>query len=124
MAGDWIKWSKGLTQKREVVALANKLRISRREMAAVLMEVWSWADGETVDGHAPSVTKAFLDELTGVTGLGAAMAHADVGWLLEDDTGIIFPNFDRHNGSTAKHRLLAAERKRRERQNSPHHVTM
>jgi len=113
MAGDWIKWTKGLTRKREVVAIASRLEISRREVASTLMEVWEWADDNTVDCHVPSVTKAFLDELTGVTGIADAMENER--WLLETDSGISFPNFERHNGQTAKERALASNRQKRRR---------
>src|SRR5687768_14131512 len=119
MAGEWIKWTKGLTRKREVVALSQMLKLSRREVACCLMEIWEWADDNTTDGHVPSVTETFLDDLVGVTGFGAAMTSRGVGWLLVDDAGIIFPNFERHNGKPAKTRALAAERKRREREKSP-----
>ena len=116
MAIGWIKWTVGLTKKREVVTLAKKLKLSRREMAAVLMEVWEWADENTLDGHVLGVTPAFIDELVNVPRLGAAMASKDVGWLLVDDAGIGFPNFLRHNGKCAKERALAAERKRLQRE--------
>jgi hypothetical protein len=38
-----------------------------------------------------------------------------VGWLEIDESGVTFPNFDRHNGESAKARGLAAERKRNQR---------
>ena len=42
MAGDWIAWTKGLTLKREVVAIANRLGLDRRVVACLCMEAWEW----------------------------------------------------------------------------------
>ena len=113
MAGDWIKWEKGLAWKPEVLAIAAKLKKTRKEVAATLMELWEWADEITDDGHAASVTFVTVDERTGVTGLSRAMS--EVGWLQATEDGVLFPKFVRHNGASAKARLLAAERKRNER---------
>ncbi len=110
----WVKWTKGLTRKREVVAIAAALGIGRHETAARLMEVWEWADDNTTGCHVPSVTQTFLDEIAGVTGFAAAMVS--VGWLSVSADGLTFPNFERHNGDTAKSRALAAERKRKQRE--------
>ena len=115
MALDWIKWSVGLTKKREVAVLASRLKMSRREMAGTLMELWEWADNETMDGNVPGVDGAFIDDVIGVPGLAAAMASPDVGWLLIDNHGVIFPKFLKHNGQSAKKRALAADRKRQQR---------
>jgi hypothetical protein len=79
------------------------------------MEVWEWADENTLDGHVLGVTKKFIDELVGVPGLADAMAAEDIGWLMVDDAGVVFPNFCRHNGKSAKQRALTAERKRLQR---------
>ncbi len=121
MAGDWIAWTKGLTLKREVIAIANTLGLDRRIVACLCMEAWEWADSNTVDGHADSVTNVTLDAVTGVTGFGQAML--EVGWLLEDDRGIIFPRWERWNAQSAKKRLQNAERKRRQRDRQRPHVT-
>jgi len=114
VADGWIAWQKGLTLKREVVAMANALGLDRRIVACLCMEVWEWADSNTENGHAVSVTNVTLDAVTNVTGFGRAML--DVGWLIEDAEGIGFPNFDRWNTRTAKKRLKDAERQRFHRQ--------
>lgn len=44
MAGDWLKWTKGLARKPEVLHIAAQLGRSRHEVASVLMELWEWAD--------------------------------------------------------------------------------
>lgn len=98
----WIKWTKGLSLKREVVAMATALKIDRRMVAALCMELWEWADENTVDGNVPGVTVSIVDEITRVDGFAQAMS--DERWLFENDEGIWFPNFERHNGKSAKRR--------------------
>lgn len=114
MATQWIKWTKGLTRKREVVAISSALGIGRHETAARLMEVWEWADDNTIGCHVPSVTETFIDEVAGVTGFANSMVS--IGWLSVSEDGLTFPNFERHNGETAKSRALASERKRKQRE--------
>jgi hypothetical protein len=121
MAGDWIVWTKGLTLKREIMAIADRLGLDRRIVACHCMEAWEWADSNTTDGHADGMTKVTLDAVTGVTGFGQAMI--DVGWLLEDDRGIIFPCWQRWNTASAKKRQQNAERKRRQREREGAAVT-
>src|SRR5690606_21813271 len=73
-----------------------------------LVKVWRWFDAHTEDGNAHGVTYALVDHVSGVTGFGEAMALA--GWLVQDGTILRLPNFDRHNGKTAKNRALTAKR--------------
>jgi len=73
-----------------------------------LLKIWRWFDQQTIDGNAPSVTLALLDNVCGVTGFAKAMC--DVGWLIESVGGVSLPNFDWHNGKTAKARCLTAKR--------------
>lgn len=118
VAGEWIKWTKGLTRKREIVAIASMLQLDRRIVACCCMELWEWADDNTINGHVPSVTKTFLDELVCVTGFGGALQK--VGWLEcceePENESITFVNFERHNGKPGKHRALASDRKRKQRE--------
>lgn len=125
MAGDWIKWSKGLARKREVVLIASALGHDRRYIAGALMELWEWVDENVTDLSRPErdtddavVELAadalhLLDVVVGVEGLAGAMVS--VGWLKQRNGRLELPNFFRHNGSTAKDRALAALRKKRQR---------
>ena len=111
MAGDWIKWEKGLVAKPEVAQIARAVRISRHEAAARLMVVWEWADGATADGHIPGATVEDIDEVAGVVGFAATMARTiPHPWLEADSRGIRLINFGRHNGVTAKARALVGNR--------------
>jgi len=107
MAG-WIAWHKGLHRKPEVFQIAKQLKVSRREAACMCIEVWEWADENTVDGQVDGMNPAELSEAVGIPGI-AESKHAS-GWLLSDVRGLIFPNFDRWNGETAKRRLQSAKR--------------
>lgn len=121
MAQGWIKYTTGFARKPEVLRIAAQLGISRHAAAGILMEkVYGWLD-ETIEtsnidqnGHAvvlmgPSPMQLF-DAQTEVPGLADAMSAA--GWLKARSDSLVFPNFSRHNGSTAKARALDTARKR------------
>lgn len=108
MAGDWIKYDVSTSDKPEVWEIATALDIDPDAVVGKLLRVWAWFDSQTENGNAPSVTKALLDRRVGVTGFVNAMIAA--GWMSESDGDISVPNFDRHNGQTAKKRCLTAKR--------------
>lgn len=111
MAGHWIPWECGLVRKREVLVIAKHLRVSRREAAAMCMEVWEWAQEQSLDGLVHNVAPEDISDALAISGIGEAMVAA--GWLVASDSCVQFPNWERFNGRPAKARLLAAERKRR-----------
>ncbi|MCY1289834.1 hypothetical protein D9M70_389440 [compost metagenome] len=108
MAGDWIKFELATLDKPEVCQLADLANIDMDAVVGKLLRVWGWFDQHTENGNAPSVSKRLLDRLVGVTGFCDFMKS--VGWMFEDDGVISLPRFDRHNGKTAKNRLLTAKR--------------
>lgn len=105
MAGDWIPWQKGLTKRREVLAVARKARRSSRECAAILMEFWEWADSETSTGELPSITLEQLPEIITGTNKSFWQAVVDEGWLTQSKQGLAIPRFERWLGNSAKKRL-------------------
>lgn len=132
MAGDWIKWQKGLTRKPEVIQIAARLGLSRHAAAGLLMEVWEWTDdhveidetlsGSDTDTRPGSVRLGdsptlLFDATFGVSGLADAMTA--VGWMIVRSGSLVFPNFARHNGKSAKTRALDASRKRTARESGP-----
>lgn len=108
MAGDWIKFQIDTPDKPEVVAIASRLGIDPDAVVGKLIRVWSWFDKHTVDGNAESVTLAFLDRITGVTGFGEQMVY--VGWLHQNGSTLTMVNFAYHNGKSAKSRALGRDR--------------
>ena len=116
MAGDWLKVEASTWEKPEVWQMSQDLDLDLDTVVGKLLRVWSWFDQQTVDGNAPSVTVSFLDSRVGVTGFCDAMKT--VGWMREKGGQVFLPNFDRHNGQTAKDRALSAKRQRNYRSRS------
>ncbi len=127
MAGNWIKWIKGLTNRREVVILSSKLGRDRHEIAGRLMVLWEWCDDNTKDEDADESLNVslnlgdkpfdFLDALLGLPGMAEAMASTEVRWLEVRSGGrIVFPKLARHNGTSAKTRAYEALKKSRQRE--------
>jgi len=108
MAGDWIKFELTTLDKPEVCQIADLADIDPDAVVGKLMRVWGWFDQQTENGNAPSVSKKLLDRLVGVIGFCEHMKS--VAWMIELDGVISLPHFDRHNGKTAKNRLLTAKR--------------
>lgn len=109
MAGEWIKFEASTPEKREVFSITVAMGWDDPDLTVgKLLKVWRWFDQQTVDGNAPSVTAALLDKIIGTPGFAQAMC--DVGWLVSDAYGLSLPNFERHNGKTAKDRALTAKR--------------
>lgn len=113
MAGFWIAWEVGLTKKQEIFVISKKLGVSRREAAAMCMEVWEWAQNISIDGLIPGINASDVSEAVSVNGIGEAMEK--VGWLLNGDGSVQFPKWDRYNGRSAKSRFLNASRVRNHR---------
>lgn len=123
MAIPWIKFEVTTSDKIEVGLIADILKIDPDAVVGKLLRVWSWFDENTTDGNASvtqnalqecyrcnasSVTKALLDRRAGVTGFCDAMIQ--VGWMVELDGTIALPNFNRHNGESAKKRAEGGKR--------------
>ncbi|UOF80823.1 hypothetical protein [Caudoviricetes sp.] len=116
MAGDWIKVQKDTPDKPEVLAIASRMNLDPDAVVGKLIRIWSWFDTHTIDGNALSVTFAFLDRLTGVTGFAEQVAL--VGWLEQNGQSLMLPNFGNHNGETAKKRSLGKKRTEKHRSNA------
>jgi hypothetical protein len=108
MAIPWLKIEATLPKKPEVLRIAAHLKTDRFSIVGRLVEVWAWADQHSIDGNAMDVTEDFLNELAGHKHFCTALRK--VGWLSGEDGALTFPNFDRHNGTTAKTRATGAKR--------------
>lgn len=116
MANDWIKMRMNLPDDPAVIGIASRTKLSPLDVVARLYVLWCWADEQADDGFLPNVTPAFLDAKVKRAGFAEAMAAKGVEWLIIEPDGIRFPNFDRHNGASAKKRALETEKKRRQRE--------
>lgn len=115
MAGDWIKMRQDLHDDPSVVLIALKVQIDEDSVVGKLHKLWCWADKHTTDGFAPAIGEKWVDRYVSKPGFASAMVEA--GWLSFNDSGIVFPNFDRHNGQSAKTRVEATLRQRLSRKN-------
>ena len=120
----WVKRTKGLSSKREILIMANFLAVDRRMVAGVFMDWIDWADEETTDGFIDGMTVDQIDTVVNYENFGRALLLVD--WIKEDNRGLYIVNFDRHNGESAKKRALdqrrqAVMRERKKREKT--HVT-
>jgi hypothetical protein len=104
----WLKIDEETPDKPEMWVMAELLTIDVDAVFGKAFRVWRWFDKHTEEGNAPGVTFLLFDRLVGLTGFAAAMEK--VGWLIKTEDGICLPNFDRHNGQTAKNRANTAVR--------------
>jgi len=124
MAGDWIKMRSDLFTHPKVVRMSSALKADGRpalladRMRTVggLMAVWCLFDAHSTDGRLASYSLEAIDEQVGMPGFGHAMAAVE--WIAEDATGLVLPEFDKHNGQSAKRRAQEADRKREARKSS------
>lgn len=115
MAVSWIKIEVVLPDKQEVIAMARMLKFKDTDMVVgKLIRLWAWADLQTVDGDCVMCTDDFIDRT--VFCKGFAKALRSVGWLTGEDGALGFPNFERHNGETAKARAESARRMAKSRE--------
>jgi hypothetical protein len=113
LAGDWIKFELATIDKPEVLQMAEILGTTSDDVVGKLLRVWGWFDQRSINGDAGGVTSVtlmkFIDRHVGSNGFAACMKK--VGWLTDDG----LPNFERHNGETAKNRALTNKRMKRMR---------
>ncbi len=105
---NWIKMCTDLQTHPKVVALSMRLKIPVYAAVGALHAVWSIADQHSVDGVL-DMTPEGLDLLTGIPGISAAMQG--IGWLEVQGETVVIPDFDVHQGHSAKARAKDAARK-------------
>ena len=113
MAGDWIKIQHALSDKPEVHLIASRLGIDPDAVVGKLIRLWTWFDQQTSSAcNAVTVTDVTLDRICHRDGFASAVRS--VNWLAFSETpdgpAVTLPNFDRHNGETAKERALTNDR--------------
>jgi hypothetical protein len=127
--GEWVKWTKGLEEKPEVIFMAARLGREPEEIAGRLMKLWRWCDDHItendIDARTMDVTillgdqaLTFVDRKLGLTGMAELMTSPEVRWLTVRSGGrITFPKLAHHNLKPAKVRAQDARRK----QSRSHH---
>jgi hypothetical protein len=110
MAGEWIKVEAATADKPEVLRIARILKLDHDTVFGKLVRLWSWIDTNSVDGVVDGVVDADLDCICRCAGFTSACVA--VGWLQYDASAerVSLPNFDRHNGETAKQRDMKNRR--------------
>lgn len=113
MAADWIKMRVDLPTHPKVVRIASACEADRLRVIGGLLSVWGLFDAHSVDGKLEGYTPKVMDETIGFPGFSDAMIA--VGWLEFDGFSLWMPQFDEHNGQSAKKRAQDADRKRNDR---------
>lgn len=124
MAGDWIAMQTALWDAPEVLKMSLALLGAGRHSAearaaakcqvvGALFRLWSIFDSQTVDGTLDGYDADTVDSVVGMPGFAMNLQH--VGWLVVNEQSITMPAFDRWLGQSAKRRIQATERKRKER---------
>lgn len=116
MAGDWIKLRTNLAGDPAVKLMARELRETVYSVVGRLHALWSWADQHTDDGNLPFTVLSDIDDVVDRRGFSEKLVS--VGWMevSESGTGVLIPNWERHNGKSAKKRCLDSEAQRRKRE--------
>lgn len=114
----WIKFRKKLLTDGRVRAVSRECHVDRVTVIGALVTLWSLADDHADDdGVMTGFVAADVDEECGVPGLCAALP-AD--WIDLTGAYVRLPEYADHNGTTAKRRAEASERKRKQRERDGH----
>jgi hypothetical protein len=118
VAGDWIKMRANLHTHPKVVRMSSALSADRLRIVGGLHAVWCLFDEHSEDGRLDGYSSAAIDDHIGFPGFAQAMQR--VHWLTSDTSSVALPEFDKHNGQSAKRRAMDADRKREKRaENAP-----
>ena len=113
MAGDWIKFRKKLCRDGRVISTARKCNASSVTVIGALVTLWCLADEYCEEnGTLPGYTKDDLEREIGVPGFIDALPND---WFSLVGETPQLPNYQEHNGDTAKKRMCNAKRVTRHR---------
>ena len=113
MVPSWIKMRVDLDRHPKVKRMARVLKADRLRVIGGLWAVWALFDTYSPDGLLEFETIDDIDDDIRWPGFAAAMA--EVGWLVETSDGVVAPDYEAHNGPTAKRRAQDTKRKAGER---------
>lgn len=113
----WIKLRTNLADDPSVWLIADTLELDHYAVIGRLCAMWAWFDGQaTAENPWVAVTTAALDKRLGCPGWCDACCAA--GWLIIEEGRVGIPNFERHNGQSAKDRALTQSRQFKHRDRS------
>ena len=116
MAADWIKMRTDLQTHPKIVRILSATSTDKFRVIGGLHAVWTVFDTHSTDGVLRGYTPELLDHVIGWDGFSRAMEA--VGWLLFDGLETLsLPEFETHNGQSAKRRAEDQKRKKSSRQN-------
>jgi hypothetical protein len=120
MAGDWIKMRSDLFTHPKVVRIASAVKADTLRTVGGLMSVWCLFGAHSTDGILDGYTPETLDDHLRWPGFAAAMTLVNWLHITKDENGesLALPEFDTHNGQSAKRRVQDADRKREGRKTS------
>jgi hypothetical protein len=109
----WIRIDGSTPHKPEIGRLADALGCTLEEGFFQFVTLYLWADANvSCPGFVPKMSLRLMDKLARVKpGTCEALALPSIGWLKEENDGIQFVNWERHNGKSAKQRVYDRERK-------------
>ena len=111
MAGDWIKVEMNTPDKPELRHIARVCGVSLGEAFIAWFRLWSYFDRETASGDVANLTAADCDDVARLPGIGNALSvNGGCGWIVFHATGASIVNWDRHNGKSAKKRVMTNRR--------------
>lgn len=113
MQDEWIQMRTNLARDLDVLKIARILDLDEYGVVGRLHAFWSWADEQTSNGNAPSVTNVWIDRYINTPGFADALV--EVGWLIVREDGIEIPDFDAYMSHSAKKRALTRKRVARHR---------
>ncbi len=112
----WIKMQTNLWNAPQVVRLMSVLNADKVCIIGGLFRTWSLGDEYTANGRLAFYTPGVLDSEVGLPGWSAALEA--VGWLIIEPEALVIPEFEQHNGQSAKRRAQEARRKETVRKTS------
>lgn len=113
MAGDWIKMRMDLQTHPKIVRIMSATGSDKFRVIGGLHAVWCIFDQHSDNGKLQGYSPEMMDSVIGWTGLADALIA--VGWLSFDAETLVMPEFDSHNGKSAKRRADDTKRKRESR---------
>lgn len=108
MAGDWIQFEIATLDKPEMHRMATSLSVPVGVVGWACLRLWSYAQTHTTTGKIVGGSKALVDSIAQLPGFADAMIAEK--WLIDKDSYLLIPRWDRLNGKGAKTRALTAKR--------------